>query len=201
MQEHIRANRNVEAMQMFTLLEKFRGSAAYVKAYPEAGRIASVLQSQWTRQLDDLRKTQKERKRQMEHMSPQKQEEAAKYLSKLRRDQQTVSDSLADEAKKQKWSWYTPPEDNMPATESALHLAQTASERLSRPLAQSTNRPGEITPLLLAFWQQIDNGTTSQAWETLKKIDTAGMPPAYLAPLEQALKQKQQTPSAPVSQP
>lgn len=194
MMEHSRAERNVEAMQMFTLLEQFKGSAAYVKAYPEAGRIAGTLQTQWTRQLDALLKLQKERNRQMDRMSPQKQDAAAKYLAKLRLEHQTVSDNLANEAKQRKWSWYTPPEDNMPATTSALHLAQMASERLARPIGQTGNRPGQLTPLMIDFWQQIDAADLTQAKETLKKIETAGMPQAYLKPLKNALLQQQETP-------
>lgn len=201
MMEHSRAERNVEVMQMFTLLEQFKGSAAYVKAYPEAGRLAAALQTQWTRQRDVLLKQQKERNRQMDRMSPQKQEQASKFLAKWHNEQQTVSDNLANEAKKKKWGWYTPPEDNMPATTSALHLAQMACERLARPIEQTDNRPGQITPLILDFWQQIDASDLSKAKETLKKIDGARMHPAYLEPLKNALRQQQETSEAKQARP
>ena len=194
--EHARAERNVEAMQMFTMLEQFKGSAAYVKAYPEAGRLAGTLQTQWTRQRDALLKQQQERNRQMDRMSPQKQEQASKYLAKWRNEQQTVSDNLANEAKKKKWNWYTPPEDNMAATTSALYLAETVSERLARPIEQTGNRPGQLTPLIIDFWQQIDSGDLPQAKGTLKKIETAGIPPSYLEPLKNALLQQKTTPAA-----
>ncbi len=188
-------------MQMYTLLEKFQGSDAYVKAYPEAARIAGELQTQWTRQLAGLKTRQKERKRQMEAMPPQKQEVAEKYLDKQRNEQQAACDRLINESKKQKWNWFSPPDGNLPATESALHLAQTTSERLARPIGQTGFRPGRLSPLVIGFWQHIDAGNLPQAKETLKEIRAANLPANYLEPLERALRQRQQTTPAPEPQP
>lgn len=179
-------HKEVEALQMFSLLEKMKGASCYPNAKITAIKLIGILETRWKKQKTNAANAQESMENKVQRMKAgPKKSKAMNFIRAQQVKQKAEFQKKRDEARKTGYRWFIPSSDNVYALESAWSFAQQERRRLT---LKSTNEPveGKASPLIRDFWKAVDArdiDTARIALTNLKNLGYTAIPAEYTEPM------------------
>lgn len=180
----------VEALQMFSLLEKMKGASCYPNAKVTAIKLIGILETRWKKQKTKAARDQEIMESKVQKMKAgPKKSKAMSFLRAQQAKHKTEFQKKRDEARQNGYRWFSPAADNVYALESAWSFAQQERRRLTLK-NDDESIEGKASPLIRDFWKAIDARDGEKARTTLTEIKNLGytvIPAKYTEPMSDAM--------------
>lgn len=183
-------HKEVEALQMFNLLENMKGASCYPNAKVTAIKLIGILETRWKKQKDNAARTQETMENKVQRMKAgQKKSKALKFIRSQQAKQKAEFQKKRDEARQNGYRWFSPSADNVYALDSAWSFAQQERRRLTLK-SDDESLEGKASSLIRDFWTAVDahDGDTARTVLTdIKNMGYTVIPAKYTKPMSEAI--------------